>query len=96
MYAEIELESNKVIKELSDKLGLKLREDIKKIMVDCALNNVCSIVEAPEGDNQNESYEVVTNVYVEQWSDGDSGDSFQGNIYCELPTKQWLKLPFWM
>ena len=96
MYAEIELESEKVIKKLADKLGLELRDDIKKIMIDCSFSDVCSVVDKPEGDDQEEHYKVISNVYAEQWSVGDSGDTFHGSIYCELPTKQWLKLPYWM
>ena len=30
-------------------------------------------------------------VWINQWSVGESGDSFEGNVYVELPNKKYLK-----
>lgn len=55
------------------------------------------IVEKPTGKAQAEdwgSFKKVYKVYVEQWSVGPEGDSFDGYLYIPLPDGKFLKAAF--
>lgn len=52
------------------------------------------IVEKPTGKAQAEDWGSFKKVYVEQWSVGTEGDSFDGYLYIPLPDDKFLKAAF--
>jgi hypothetical protein len=52
------------------------------------------IVDEPSGEDQFEKCGIFTKIFVSQGSVGDSGDSFEGTIYCKWLHKKWLAIPY--
>lgn len=69
--------------------------DYKALLDFCVVNGELEIVSEPEGDDQDESTGIFKEVFVDQVSVGDSGDSFAGNIYGRFAQKKWLKIPYY-
>lgn len=76
---------------LIDAIG---RKDFTVLVQDCRITNYLSVVDKPKGDNQDERQGVFTELWVDQWSTGDSGDSYAGNMYAKFAEDKWLKIPY--
>jgi hypothetical protein len=85
-----------LFKELTVSFGKEIRTDIDKITNDCCINGIATLVSEPQGENQYEEYEVIKEVWVDQYSVGMDGDSFEGYIYCKITDKIWLMIPYAM
>lgn len=87
-------------KQISDSVTKVLKEysikdnDFEDLMYGSKVNGIVEIVSEPRGDAQKESYGKLKNIHVDQWSVGDSGDSFAGFIYAQIKGKVWLKIPY--
>lgn len=70
------------------------------LMEDCEYSHheKIEIVDVPAGEDQT-SYEnnpYFDEIWVDQWSVGMSGDSYEGHIYAKLENDVWLKVPFYV
>lgn len=80
-------------KTIAEVLSKDLGEDIEALLDSCGLSGEVEIVDAPNGTKTNESYGIFKDVHVDQWSTGDSGDSYAGFIYAKLKNT-WIKVPY--
>ncbi len=70
-------------------------EDFMSITEDVSVTGKIEVVSKPSGtDNCEDGYGVFGIVYVDQRSVGDSGDSYEGEIYGHLGVNKWLKIPY--
>jgi hypothetical protein len=69
-------------------------DEIEEILYYCDVTGKIEIVDSPKGDVQIRKYKFFTSIYVDQYSVGDSGDSFAGHIYAEYGPEKWLKIPY--
>lgn len=75
--------------------NLRIEKDvILKLTEDCHIYEKMEIVPVPFGDDQDESDQYFKAIYIDQWSVGDSGDSFEGHIYAKIEENKWLKIPY--
>jgi hypothetical protein len=81
---------------LLKKLCSSAIKNFKELMDCCSITNKIEIVDAPKGKFQKrEKYGVFKKVYVDQWSVGMEGDSFEGFVYTNYgKSNKWLKIPY--
>lgn len=92
---EVEENNNNILKELSREFGDSIHEDFRHCVEDCIMSAKLEIVSEPNGHPQKgESYGFLKTIWVDQWSVGNTGDSFSGFIYGQLDEKRWLKIPY--
>lgn len=53
-----------------------------------------SIVDKPNGTLQENDSDYFKKVWVDQWSVGMEGDSYEGHIYAYIDDKKWLKISY--
>ncbi len=87
-------------KEISDHnetilktLGKTAQKDFADLIDSCSSVGKIEFVDEPKGDAQNESNGIFKDVHVDQWSVGDSGDSYAGFIYAKV-NKQWVSINY--
>lgn len=87
-------------KSIAEALSDDLKNDIDNLMDSCSINGEVEIVKEEDIDEENaqdENFGIFNDIMVEQWSVGDSGDSFNGFIYARIDHKEkktWLKIPY--
>ena len=75
-------------------IGGTAKEDIDMLLDGCRMTGLIEIVSEPTGENQDESQGIFSDVWVDQWSVGDSGDSYAGYIYGKFAENKWIKIPY--
>lgn len=76
-------------------IGGTAREDFEALIDGCNVTRNVKIVDKPEGRcNKDESFGVFTEIWVDQFSVGDSGDSFAGSIFAKFGENKWLEIPY--
>lgn len=73
--------------------GDTAEKDFEKMCEDCRVTSKIEFVEGARGRNQDESYGVFKNVHIDQYSVGDSGDSYAGTIYANVGDK-WISVRY--
>lgn len=86
--------NKEIMEQVTAKVGDEALEDFKELLDFANVTDKLEIVSKPDGDNQNESCGVFTEVWVDQWSVGMEGDSFEGFIYGKFADMEWLKIPY--
>ena len=86
--------NKEIMEQVTAKVGNEALADFKKLLDFAAVTTKLEIVSKPDGDNQHESCGVFTEVWVDQWSVGMEGDSFEGFIYGKFANMEWLKIPY--
>lgn len=86
---EIDTHNSNILLQVNAKAS-----DFEKLVEDVKISGKMEIVNEPQGYNQDETYESFQQVYVDQWSVGMSGDTFEGTIYAQLEENKWLSIPF--
>lgn len=86
--------NKEIMEQVTAKVGNKALEDFKGLLDFAGVTGKIEIVSKPDGDNQDESCGVFTEVWVDQWSVGMEGDSFEGFIYGKFSDTEWLKIPY--
>lgn len=81
-YSEITDHNDSVLKEL----GIP-EEDFVNLLDDSNVTDKISLVENPQGSSNHAQFGVFKAVWVDQWSVGMEGDSFEGFIYAKLEEK---------
>ena len=84
----------KVMEKIISEVGNKALEGYKQLLDGVDISDKIEIVDKPVGDKQNEDCGVFTEVWVNQWSVGTEGDSFEGFIYGRFAKEKWLKIPY--
>jgi|TARA_R110001632_G_scaffold104876_1_gene214018 hypothetical protein len=94
-YENERLEHNtKIIASIIAEVGNETLKSYEDILDGCSVTDKLQIVDKPEGDNNDESFGIFKEVWVDQWSVGDSGDSFEGFIYGRFAKQKCLKIPY--
>ena len=73
--------------------GYNYTPDLQELLDGCSQAGAIEIVDEPSGTKQNEDCGIFMDIYVDQCSVGDSGDSFAGEIYAKV-NEIWLKIPY--
>lgn len=94
--AEYEKEVYEHNTSLLKKLCASALKNFSDLVDGCRINQKIEIVDKPFGQLQKgEKFGVFRKVYVDQWSVGDSGDSYAGFIYTNYgKSSKWLKIPY--
>lgn len=71
--------------------GGTAESDFSEMVEDCKITSKIEFCEKPSGRDQDESYGIFKNVFVDQQSVGDSGDSYAGAIYANVNGK-WIRV----
>lgn len=71
--------------------GETAENDFADMVADCKVTSKIEFVDKPLGRNQDEDYGIFKNVFVDQRSVGDSGDSYAGAIYANVNGK-WIRV----
>ena len=91
------LECNRWNDRILNVIGHFRGEDFKNDVVDCfqwaeATGDKFELVKEPSGGYQDDSFGKIKGIWVDQWSVGDSGDSYSGYIYIMLKRDKYLKI----
>lgn len=86
---EITDHNDKVLKTF----GGDAHKDFQDLIDSCSVVGKIEFAEAPKGDAQNESNGIFKDVHVDQYSVGDSGDSYAGFIYANINGK-WVSINY--
>ncbi len=95
LEAEIEASNKKVLLDIVAMKGQKYANSMMgfiKEAQDYQSYDPWVLVSKPYGNKQKEDYGMVEYVWVDQWSVGDGGDSFNGYLYFELKEDLFLKV----
>ncbi len=90
--SEVASHNDKILKGINYK-----SEDFIRLVDDCRITDKMEWVEKPtfKAEYDPDTYGPFTLAYVDQWSVGDSGDSFAGFMYVKVKTKdKYLKIPY--
>ena len=71
-----------------------LKADFYDLMEDCGITSKIEFVLKPKGEKQDEETQYFKDIHIQQWSIGDSGDSFEGYIYAKFSKDKWIKVPY--
>jgi hypothetical protein len=93
-HDECEKANRRVLKAIQSVKGSDFYEDLTDVFDWVHPSGKFELVDEPSGDIQNENYGKIRRVWVDQWSVGDSGDSFSGHVYVKLKLGMWLKMYF--
>ena len=96
-YSELQQNKEDVLKQIGIELNINqfdLDAHFIELLDDCIINGEIEIVANPSGGNQHSDCGIFTEVFVEQWSVGDSGDSYSGYIFGKYSTDKWIKIPY--
>jgi hypothetical protein len=96
MEAEISKKNERILKAVRNQKGEDYYKCLLDFINDSEVNGAMQIVRKPKGEFQRESYGVIKNAWVEQYSVGDTGDSFEGFVSVKLKQGRWLQMPFRM
>ena len=98
MYREHNRVYNRLMRVIESVKGKEFSDSVKQCIEE---SEPCDwfrmeLVSEPIGDYQTEEYEAFEGIWVQQWSVGDSGDSFQGYVCIKLKDNMYLKFRYSM
>lgn len=94
---EADAENNALLEKIKTDFGAIYADHIRECLADAPAPSDFTrlqIVDKPTGRPQAEDWGSFKQVYVEQWSVGMEGDSFDGYLYIPLPDGKFLKSNF--
>ena len=76
--------------------GAKWMKGLEELLWHCEVCGAMSITRARPQDKhwQKAAFDPIKEMWVEQWSRGMDGDSFEGTIWVKIDNKRWLQLSF--
>lgn len=74
--------------------GDQFKVDLEFIFNEIGGYAFIEIVRKPKGRYQKEDYGLITGAWVDQYSTGDSGDDFYGDVYVEIKPGKYLKMHY--
>jgi len=84
-----------IVEEISNFCNCDILADLQRLLDHAHVTGKLDIVNTPCGEQQNEKCGVFEDVHVDQWSVGDSGDSFEGFVYGRFGENKWIKIPYY-
>lgn len=87
---------NSLYKSTLEALVPEFNDNIENLMDGCRLTGMVEVVKEQDVIDKNyedEDFGIYKDIRVDQWSVGDSGDSFAGFIYTKV-NNIWLKIPY--
>ena len=84
-----------ILKAIKAEKGNEWFSELEMLMEESEVCGAFKIVEEPNGEKQ-ESSELIGDEWVDQYSVGDSGDSWEGTITVKIGDKRYLEMPFSM
>lgn len=91
---EIKRHNDRILKAIKAVKGEHFTDDLIGFARECEADGKFRIVKKPSGDKQKENFGLIINAWVDQYSVGDSGDSFCGTVSVKLKKGKWLEMPF--
>lgn len=96
---EIEASNQRLLKAILKVKGELFYEWLLLFIEDMSPDGKFSIAKAPEGNKQRTGNErsvfgKIKEYWVNQWSVGDSGDSFAGILFIQLKENKYLAMPY--
>lgn len=91
IHKEIMRINNRLLKAIGNQLGKQWVEDISECMEESEADGAMELCRKPRGQYQEDEYTSFKGVWVDQWSVGMEGDSWEGYICIELKKGLWLK-----
>jgi hypothetical protein len=95
-YEEEKRWNSRVLKAIGNQLGKHFLDDVVECFNESEACGKLELVKKPRGEWQEEHYESFAGVWVDQWSVGDSGDSWNGYVCIKLKKGLWLKTNYSM
>lgn len=94
-YEEVERINNRILKAIIAIKGQKFVNSLYAIINEDRCNEFAfALVKKPDGKCQKASYGLIKEIWINQWSVGTEGDSFNGYIYVNLKENLWLEMYF--
>lgn len=92
---EIERKRNRIAKAIRNQIGEGFYKDLMDIVEEDECNGEWHLVNKPVGHFQEEYYfGCIPGVWIDQYSVGDSGDSFAGTVTVKLKNGMYLEMSF--
>lgn len=90
--------NTRLLKAIKSIRGKTFHKYVLQIIEDSdRVEHLMEIVSVPVGEFQKENYgRQIKGIYVNQWSVGDSGDSWHGTICIEIKQNKFLKFGYEM
>lgn len=95
---QIAAENQQLLLSIKKTKGRTFYRHLKQIIEECdRIRGSLEIVDEPVGTFQEENYgRQISGIWVEQWSVGDSGDSFEGIVCVMIDDRKFLRIPYSM
>lgn len=90
-YAEEKRWNSRVLKAIGNQLGKQFLDDVVECFEESEAQGKLELARKPTGQWQEEHYDSFAGIWVDQWSVGDSGDSWNGYVCIKLKEGLWLK-----
>lgn len=88
--------NNRILKAIKNQLGEKFKEAILLCAEESDACGPFALVKKPKGEYLDEEYEAFKGLWVDQRSYGDTGDSWQGEVYIKLKENLYLEIGYSM
>lgn len=90
-YDEEKRWNSRILKAIGNQLGKRFLDDVVQCFEESEACRKLELVRKPTGQYQEEEYDSFKGIWVDQWSVGDSGDSWNGYVCIKLKKGLWLK-----
>lgn len=102
MYAQMERDiqqeinsNNRIFRAVTSIKGKGFMDDLYELMEDSECKGKIEIVDEPRGEFQEETgFGCIVGIWVNEYSTGDSGVSFAGQIWVKIKNYKYLEIPF--
>jgi hypothetical protein len=94
-HDEIERNNAPILKAVKEEKGDEWFEELENLMEESEVGGAFKIVAKPNGEKQS-SGDLIKWEWVDQYSVGDSGDSWEGTITVKISNGKYLEMPFSM
>lgn len=91
---EVERYNQRLYKVLMKLKGQHFMDSLNECFTESECRDKVSIVRKPRGHYQRENYGRIKGIWVDQWSVGDSGDSYEGYIAVKIRQSTWIECRF--
>ena len=91
IYQEEKRWNSRLLKAIQSQLGKQFLDDVVECLEESEAQGKLELVRKPRGQWQEEYHESFDGIWVDQWSIGDTGDSWNGYVCIELKKGLWLK-----
>lgn len=95
---EVYRKNQRLLKAIKSVKGKTFHKHLLEVIEESeGLRSLATIVKEPVGDFQKENYgREIKGIWVQQWSVGDTGDSFEGNVCVKIKPNKYFKFSYSM